>query len=91
LWEFDEKHPKQDSAYRTHVLGYSQHSQPSLGDSLLDWQVLTQIVGPPMGNSTLNDVQREAGERSLLVARLHIEAGLVHRLDDLIERDLVAF
>ena len=46
---------------------------------------------PPEKSSTLNHVQCEAGQGSLLVARLHIEACLVHRLDHLIERDLVAF
>ena len=65
--------------------------QRSLRDSLLDRQVPTQTVGPPTGSSTLDHVQCETGQRSLLVARLHIKACLVHRLDDLIERDLVAF
>ncbi len=37
----------------------------------------------------LDDVESEAGERGLLVARLHIEAGLVHGGDDLVERKLV--
>ena len=36
--------------------------------------------------STLNDIQRKPGQACLLVPRLHIQARLVHRRDDLIER-----
>ena len=61
-------------------------SAPSYGPELMWMRSVEQLPG-----STLDHVQGEAGQRSLLVARLHIEASLVHRLDDLIERDLVAF
>ncbi len=83
LWELTINSLKKSGAHRTHLRG---HSQSPLRGSLLGRQVLT-----PTGSSTLDHVQREAGQRSLLVARLHIEACLVHGLDDLIERDLVAF
>src|SRR5580698_1566635 len=41
--------------------------------------------------SAFDHIQRETREAGLLVARLHIEAGEIHRADDLIERDLVRF
>src|SRR5580698_4889169 len=41
--------------------------------------------------SALDDVEGESGERGLLVAGLHIEAGEVHGANDLIERDLMFF
>ena len=42
-------------------------------------------------NSALDDVQCKSREARFLVPRLHIEAGLVHRLDYLVQRNLVFF
>ena len=42
-----------------------------------------------LGLSALDDVEGEAGERGFFVARLHVEAGLVHGGDDLVEREFV--
>jgi hypothetical protein len=42
-------------------------------------------------SSTFDHVQRQTGQRCLLVACLHVKASLIHGLDDLIERNLVAF
>src|SRR6202042_1518282 len=39
--------------------------------------------------SAFDDVEGEAGERGLFVAGLHVEAGLVHGRDDLVEREFV--
>jgi SAM-dependent methyltransferase len=39
--------------------------------------------------SALNHIQRKSCQRSLLIARLHIQSRLVHSSDDLIERDFV--
>jgi hypothetical protein len=51
------------------------------------------VLGPEQGRSfavsTLDNIQRKPGERSLLVARLHVEASFIHGADDLIEGDFV--
>lgn len=39
----------------------------------------------------LNDVEGQSSKRGFLVAGLHVEAGLVHGLDYLVEGDFVAF
>jgi len=39
--------------------------------------------------SALNDVEGEAGEAGLFVTGLHVEAGLIHGGDDLVEGELV--
>ena len=55
------------------------------GNGGLEWsQVRVEIEA---ALSTLDDVERESGERCLLVPRLHVESRLVHGLDDLIERE----
>ena len=42
-------------------------------------------------HSALDDVQCKSGQAGLLIARLHVESGLIHGLDHLVERDLVRF
>jgi hypothetical protein len=62
----------------------------SFGDS---WSYSdTAICNPAKPpSSTLDHVQSQSRQRSLLVAGLHIETCLIHRFDDLVEGDLVTF
>src|SRR5258707_4635737 len=40
-------------------------------------------------SSTLDHIQRQPTQRSLLIPRLHIHPGLIHRLDHLIQRNFM--
>src|SRR5215472_16476493 len=46
-------------------------------------------TAPRAPSSALDDVEREAASRGFLIFVLHVRAGLAHRLDRLVERDVV--
>src|SRR6185312_1573716 len=52
-------------------------------------QTASQIIRQEERLSAFNDVQSQPGKARFLVSRLHVHTCAVHRLDDLVERNLV--
>src|ERR671928_641734 len=54
------------------------------------WQLSVRVKGWDTGaSSALDDVERQPATGGLLVLVLHVRAGLAHRLDRLVQRDVV--
>src|ERR671916_842002 len=54
------------------------------------WQLSVRVKGWDTGaSSALDDVERQPAAGGLLVLVLHVRAGLAHRLDRLVQRDVV--
>src|SRR5919206_1778883 len=54
------------------------------------WQLSVRVNGWDTGaSSALDDVEGQAATGGLLVLVLHVRAGLAHRLDRLVQRDVV--
>ncbi len=65
-----------------------EECQQKSASAATEWMPLVcdvELVWLKWMASALDDVQRETRERRFFIARLHVETGLIHGLDDLIE------